>query len=333
LISMEENGYDSKPMRDTRNKLNRLIVSYDFLKEYAYGNEQVDDQSLNDLLKITGSYNMSNKSGSTIVQSTRDSMDINEVGGCLDFIRIYVNDEISTSEVLTPTSVPTTLKIYGSNSVESISVTITVTGTLPVTYTGVNYVTIRDIILDETDGIVLDITTTNVCGVTSIYKYEYIVQDVSCSSVTYWVGSTSERFKISVSNLNESSNLLTYNPNTGTNSGGTTLTYDWVTTHAEMLEFVYRENVTQRVEALIGDSHVLLFIPVTLEVTDVKEVVLGTPVDMEYGTNYYTFPVTSPTLKQYNCVYFRDLTNLTFPDVSLNATPVNRIFQFNINKV
>ncbi len=324
LVSMEENGYDNKPMRETKNKLEKLVITHDFLKEYAYGNEEMDDALLRDIMAIAGSYSLSTKSRSQIIQSTRDSSELNERGGCQDFIRIYINDEILKSKTLSPTSSYTELKVYASDSVESISVVFTVTGSSPVTYTGVNYVIIPDVELDVIDAISLDVTTINFCGETIITTEDYSIKDISCSASTYWTGSTTERFKISISDLNESSDI-TIDPNSGTNVIGTELDYDWVNdTDADMTEFIYRESITQTITVDSGDSHALLLIPVTLVVTDVNELVAGTPVDMTEGINYDIFQITNAALKQFNCIYFRDLTSLTFPD---------RIFQFTINQV
>lgn len=324
LISMEENGYDNIPMRETRRKLNKLVTVYDFLKEYAHGNEEIDKPLLDDIMKIVGSYSTSNKSGSKIVQSTRDSLDINETGGCLEFIRIYINDEISISSVLPPSINPVTLKIFGPSTANSIQVTITVTGSTPKIYYGVNRVTIDNVTLNDIDGIILDIVVTNICGNTFTKKIVYDIQDISCSSVIYYIGNTIERFKISATDLNESSNI-TINPNSGSNTLGISLTYGWVIANPDIMkEFIYREDTTQTVTVNTGDSHALMLVPITLELTDVKELVSGTPVDMTFGLHYDSFPITSPTLKQYNCIYFRDLTSLTFPI---------RTFQFNINKI
>ena len=56
LISMEENGFNNTPMNDTRDKLNKLITYYDFLKEYAYGKEELDEDLLNDVIKLAGAH-------------------------------------------------------------------------------------------------------------------------------------------------------------------------------------------------------------------------------------------------------------------------------------
>lgn len=322
LISMEESGYDNRSLRSTRDKLNKLITTYDFLKEYAYGDEELDLDILMDIMKIVGSYSLSTKTHTPIIQSTRDDIDLNE-RGCLDFIRVYINDEISKSEVLPPLSEYTTLKVYAADSTESISVIFTETGSTPVTYTGVDHVTIPDVSLDAIDGITLAITTVSVCGETTVTNISYTIQDVSCSAAIYWIGNTTERFKISVSDLNESSDI-TIDPNSGTNAGGTELTYTWIDDSAAMTEYMYREPITQTISVEIGDSHALLLVPITLEIVDVEEIVSGTPVDMTEGLHYDSFAINSPTLKQYNCYYFRDLTSLTFPA---------RTFQFKIQKI
>lgn len=324
LISMEENGYDNIAMRITRQKLNKLISMHDFLKEYAYGNEEVDDADINAIMSEAGNVNMSTKSRTQFVQSTRNSLDINGGVGCLDYIRVYMNDKILTTDLLPPLLGFTSFKIYGSSQVTSMTVVMTIAGYATKTYKGVNHVTIQDVELAFINSISFQITTINICGQTITKTIAYPIQDTTCNTITYWLGSTVERFKISTTLLNESSDI-TIDPNSGTNSSGTTLNYIWVTTNPSMTEFLYREDTTMQVSAEAGDSHTLLLMPATLTVSNVEEIVSGSPVAMTEGLHYDVFTIVSPALKTYNCIYFRDLSSLTFTN--------NRLFQFDITKI
>ena len=318
LISMEENGYDSNPMRDTRNKLNSLIVSYDFLKEYAYGKETIDEAQLNDIMKIAGSYNKSNKSNSQIIQSTRNNIDLNEVGGCLNFIRVYINDEIATSTTLSPLTTPVVFKIYGSDSLKSISVNITVTDSPTVTYTGINNVTIENILLEELQTILLQITTVNICGITNYKTLTYNVQNMHPGALIYWIGKTTERFTISNTDLEEST-TLTIDPNSGS-AVGTQLTYSWVFNSVNMVERAFLDINHHVIDTVAGDAHALIVVPNSLTVTNIGETVFGTNALMTQGVHYDVFQITNGGTT-YDVYYLRDLTNLTFP---------KRQFQFDI---
>ena len=54
LISMEEFGYDNIKLRAARKAVNKLIPIYDFLNEYAKGNEEAEWKVLRDLISATG---------------------------------------------------------------------------------------------------------------------------------------------------------------------------------------------------------------------------------------------------------------------------------------
>ena len=334
LVSMEENGYDNIPMRETKKKLNQLIVIYDFLKEYAYGNEetndvdslnnQINDREIDNIMRLVGSYNYSNRTQTPIIQSTRNSLEINETGGCQNFIRIYLNNKIVTSTILSPLIGESVFKIYGSDQVTSMSVVVTLPSSSPITYTGVNNVTIEDIQLSLIDSIIFEVTTTNICGQTFVQTIYYEVLNIASNIITYWRGSTPERFTISLTDLNESSNIV-INPNAGSNTSGIILNYTWITNNSSMSGFLFRENVTEIVKTNVGDSHALLLIPTSLTTSNFQEIVSGEPVDMTLGLHYDIFTITDPALHTYNCIYFRDLTSLHFTEV--------RTFQFNISKV
>ncbi len=323
LLSMQERGYENKALTLTKNKLNHLVIVYDFLKEYAYGDEEADLTLLNDIMSIVGAYKISNKTHSKIVQSTRDSLDINEIGGCLDFIRYYLNNEIIKSDILAPAEGFNELKVYASDSVDHIEVTITVTGENPKTYIGKNYVTIPNLELDYIEVIALEIITKDRCGDTKTVFKEFNIQEIPCSEGTYWVGTTPERFTINL-DLNESSDI-TINPNEGSNITGVELDYEWFENNRDIMEeYMYREELTQTVTTIIDDSHAFILVPTSLLITDIMEVVNGTPVDATQGLHYDIFELTSPVLNKYNCIYFRDLTSLTFQE---------RVFQFTIKQI
>ncbi len=320
LVSMEERGYYNTAITDTRRKLNKLITIYDFLKEYAYGNEVTDDALVREVMSLVGAANLSQRSNDPIIQATRDSLDINTNRASYNAVRIYMDNNILSSSTITATDTPTTFKVYASDNVDSIEVIFTATGIPPVTYTGIDNVTIPAVMLNASDVITFAVKAyrndATLIDETLVYNILYH----NCTELSYWVGSVVERFTISVSDLNESSDI-TIDPNSGTNVGGTQLTYSWVVNNLEATEeYILRETSTQTVNIDAGDSHLLIMIPTDYTVSDIKEIVVDTPVDMTEGLHYDTFSFDSQT-KNYNCIYFRDLTSLTFPD---------RVIQFNI---
>lgn len=142
-----------------------------------------------------------------------------------------------------------------------------------------------------------------------------------CDSVNYWIGSTTERFTISDSLINETSDL-TINPNSGFNSGATQLDFIWITNNFTLVnKFVFRGEITKSITTITGDVHVLIILPTDLTISNMGEIVFGTLVPMRENFHYDSFAVSNGA-SNYNIFYIRDLTGYTLPQ---------RQFQFDIS--
>lgn len=142
----------------------------------------------------------------------------------------------------------------------------------------------------------------------------------TCDTVEYWIGSTTERFTISNSLINESSDLTNFNPNQGT-GGPTQLDFLWVSNNFTLVnKNIFKGAKHHTVDTIAGDAHLLVIVPVALEVTGIGETVLGTLAGMTAGLHYHSFQIVNGS-DTYNVYYFRDLTNFVFP---------KRQFQFDV---
>lgn len=142
----------------------------------------------------------------------------------------------------------------------------------------------------------------------------------ACTPVIYWIGSTTERFTISDTLINETSNVL-IDPNSGTDSLGTHLNFAWIATNFNVVnKFTFRGNKHHIIDLVPGDSHVLMIVPTTILVSGIGETVLGTLALMTSGLHYYKFQITNSG-QTYDIYYLRDLTNFVFP---------KRQFQFDV---
>ncbi len=142
---------------------------------------------------------------------------------------------------------------------------------------------------------------------------------LTCTSVNYWIGSTTERFTISDSLINETSNL-TIDPNSGT-GGGIFLDFTWVSNNFNIVnKNTFNGVKTHSINTLTEDAHILIIVPTTIEVTGIGEIVLGTLALMTQGLHYDIFQILNGTIT-YNVYYLRDLTNFVFP---------KRQFQFDV---
>lgn len=69
LASMEEFGYNSTPINLVNEKLSKLLPVYDFLIEYAEGNEECEFGIIEKLMNITGLSIMSDDTAQPIINS------------------------------------------------------------------------------------------------------------------------------------------------------------------------------------------------------------------------------------------------------------------------
>ncbi len=312
LISMEENGYDNYAMRITRDKLNKLVPIYDFLKEYAYGKEELDSVTLETLMDLVGTYSLSNKSIPHKVLSTRDSLGVNDTT-CLDFIRIYRDGEILNSLVLYPSVTPTSFQIYVPDTVIELEVIVYMSGLPPTTYTGINNIHINNINISVVSELYMEITTKSICGETTTITQGFTVDNQNCTAPIYWLGSTTERFTIGDTDINETSDI-TINPNLGTITSGVKLNYEWITSNTiDMTQYTFAGDTTQIIETIEGDAHILLLIPEIYRVATVHEVVGESKIAMTAGLHYDTFTIINSKSLIFTCMYIRDLTDFSLP--------------------
>jgi len=324
LVSMEEYGYSNKPIRDTRLKLSELVTIYDFLKEYAYGSEEVDDYIINKLLSLAGASSMNAKSDQLLVPTVRGDAGVNESRNGYKSIRVYLDNKILLSNTLTMSETPKSFNIYAPDYATKIEVIVKIAGFADTTYTGETNVLIPNIILNDAGGIEFEIKVYKFNKIIIENTIVYTILYNSCDTLSFFYGATPERFSISDLILNESTELDNYNPNQGSVSPAVTLNYDWFRNDfTEGTEKVFRINTTQTLTVPDGSAHALILVPIDLEIVDIAELVVGTPVMLVRGTHYYDFQLRSAS-QRYNCIYLRDLTNMTFPD---------RVFQFTIKQI
>jgi len=328
LVSMEEYGYSSKPILDTRRKLNKLITVYDFLKEYAYGDEELDTNILNKILELIGSDATSNRASLKFTQSSRTDITLN-IRNQKYLARIYKNDEVLLSNTLTTSASPINLSIYGNTNIDKIEITLESAGIAPQHYEGHTHVTIRNISTTATNAIVLKITMIK--NNTIVYNEEHVlnIMFANCTSLSFWSGATSERFTIS-NDLNESS-TITIDPNSGSNQLGIRLTHNWIIDNFSDREVLFRGDSTRVLDINLDDTHGIILIPTTLEVininelvdVDLQDLIPDSTIPMQEHIHYDKFSINSDT-ERFTCIYFRDLTNTTFPE---------RHIQFTIKKI
>ena len=131
-----------------------------------------------------------------------------------------------------------------------------------------------------------------------------------CSTTTYWLGVTTERFTISNSLINESTDL-TITPNSGTDPG-TLLDMVWLSNNFDMSnEYVFNEEINHTIDVPSGTAHVLFVIPSMLAIPEIIEEVFTSRVPLIEGLHYDIFQITDGTFT-YDVYYLRDLTNFTF---------------------
>ncbi len=142
-----------------------------------------------------------------------------------------------------------------------------------------------------------------------------------CSKTIYWVGNTTERFTIHGGKINESSNLELFDPNNGTNTSGALLDFSWIFDNFNTVnKFTFKGERHHIVDTISGDSHVLMILPTTLEISNIGETVLGTIAGMTEGLHYDSFQLIDAGII-HNAYYIRDLSNLVLP---------RRQFQFDV---
>jgi hypothetical protein len=153
-------------------------------------------------------------------------------------------------------------------------------------------------------------------------NYDIMYQE--CNAIYYWIGSTTERFSISDTAANESTDI-NINPNSGSNVSGTVLDFNWVSNTDELTRHLFAGTENIDISTDIGDNHVLIVFPTaSLNITNLSELVIGQLYPLEQNIHFDTFNISDGTT-QYTVLYMRDITNLTYQTV--------RTFNFDIIEI
>ena len=139
---------------------------------------------------------------------------------------------------------------------------------------------------------------------------------VITSRYPIWYGMTSERFTVA-NTVSESTDLVTYNPNNGTNGGGTLLNNTWIKASALTKElFVNNISNNTNLNITSGDVHLLIIVPPGITVSNLEIDVLGTWQTLSYGTlnslSILDGEDAGGSGKSYTVYYSRDLAGTTF---------------------
>jgi len=311
--SMEEMGYSNKAMVETERKLNALMPVYDFLKEYTYGDEEVELSVIREMINNTGLARLSNQSNQLVIQSLRSDSDINQ-RETTDRITVYVNNKIQTKEFIPGGSDSITIEVYGSDKLDLIEVSLlNLDDHSLIEKTGRNSVRIDGISASSPATLVLNVKTyrNNELITEKTMSYKILFNDCDTSSKLFISMATPERFTISDTDINETTNV-TIDPNSGTVTTGTQLDWVWIDNNIAP-ENIYQFDIGTVHELTVasGDTHALLILPQSLTVQSVVETVLGTNVAMTQGVHYDVMSLQGPT-QTYNVYYLRNLASANF---------------------
>jgi len=134
---------------------------------------------------------------------------------------------------------------------------------------------------------------------------------MKCDITTYWLGTTSERFTIAEI-LNESSDLLVYNPNTGTNTAGVKFNFSWIMDNFNTTSrHVFKGPILHKVLIHPEDVHGLLIVPAQLGVYNLREIVLGSLMQLVESVHYAKMQIENEG-DIYDVIYLRDLSGIEY---------------------
>lgn len=329
LSEMEKYGYNNQAIVDTKRKLSKLVPIYDFLKEYAYGNEEAELDKLQRLMSIAGTSLLSPDTSQKIFPFLRSRAGLNNHYD-LDYLRFYVDGEIVTNNLIVTSDEPRILDIYLPKKYKHISVTININGVLTTKEANNNYVKFTGIVVDSSTTY-MTIAVVGQSNDDNVDDFiETITMDVrqnTCDSAvftTYYVGSTTDHFTISTTDINESTDI-SIDPNNGSNQQGTKIDYNWVLANLEAHIIKEGETVdfTDRIFSKPGDAHLIVAFPSgDIDVTNIIERVLGMDAAMTQGLHWERVTLFgAPT--NFSYIYFRDLANFEYTN--------NREIQFTID--
>ena len=158
MLNMEKYSYNNASVIATKSKLNKIMPVYDFLNEYAKGNEEIEMKDLKEIMSIAGlsSIDLSATDSSNLGIRPKQSVATSLIN---DFVRVYVDGQIVTSDVWW-SSQPVTLDVFVPTYINRMDVTLTLEST-SMAHTdknGVgsktNHVRFDDVILSSSDEII-----------------------------------------------------------------------------------------------------------------------------------------------------------------------------------
>jgi len=303
LLNMETNGYESKMIKDTRKKISSLGAVRTFLAEYANGNEEVDYETLKELMVQVGT--QTQYAGDSVsVQSTRNSLIPNLSEPLYPFVRVYINGKIQSDDTIIYDGSDLYVQIYSDTSTVNTVLGVSITGLQEQFFSGDRFITTGPFNISAASSLSLNITTYDSAGERLNTTINYNIVHTSCEQFNYFIGSTTEPFTIGQIDINETT-TITIDPNSGTNSAGTLLDFNWVSQNLQKTSYKRELTVSP------GDRHALVVFPSTQTVVGVKEAVGGTLLDLNYGYHYDVFNIMNVS-DTYTVLYLRDLANYTF---------------------
>ena len=126
LLNMEKYSYNNASVIATKEKLSKLLPIYDFLYEYAHGNEEIDMKDLKDMMNIAGMASIDLTAQSSAYMQARPEQTVTS-SLTVDYVRIYVNGEIVEGDVWWA-SEPVTVDIFTPSYINKVIVDLDVGG-------------------------------------------------------------------------------------------------------------------------------------------------------------------------------------------------------------
>ena len=323
LLNMEKYGYNSPVMQTTKKKLEKLLPIYDFLYEYAHGNEECDIAKINRLMSFTGTSLLSKKTSAKMIPTTRRELSTN-YDYTADFIRIYADGEIMDKNLLVVREDLYDFDIFLPKMYSYTIVELNIDGSIISEGSPTNHVRIPDIEINSNvigasftiKGFITmpaDHANPGTPDFEKTITMEIVKSNCQPAVVsTYYVGGTKERFTIGLTDINETTNI-SITPNDGTNQGGTILDLDWIIANLEDEDVLEgSENIEVSVTSAREDAHLILAYPTQyMRIIQVNEVVLNTKATMSQGLHYDITDVPN-TSGAWEYIYLRDLADFTY---------------------
>jgi hypothetical protein len=308
------------------------LPTYDFLREYAYGNEEANVSDINQLLSIAGSAIRATTPASPLSPVGR-----NEKGTTqsyeTEFVRVYVNGEIVNAKSIPTYSDPATVSVYVPNKYKYISVRLSVDSVPDFEAEATsNHVQFNNVPLLSSSAFYSIEVEASYSPTEDVIDFSRRIPGVlarpTCKVLgimTYYVGTTQDRFSLTGHTLDEFTNI-TNHPNIfgGPNAY---FTMTWVKTNLERKVIEDLDSpVTSELTTNYNDVHAFVVIPTNLVTFDedaVSETIFGTNVSMVRGLHYDIVQMDDDP--KYSALYFRDIANMEYTrsrilNVTINPT-------------